>query len=82
MIPLLIVIGLIAGAFIIYHLLVRIASTGGEVDGDAADIAAQILAEVDGFRGSRSDETPAWDGHRRLAHPTKDDGGLGGVEAP
>ncbi|HEX5695100.1 MAG TPA: hypothetical protein VFZ15_01850 [Acidimicrobiia bacterium] len=82
MTPLLIVIGLIAGAFIIYHLLVRIAVTRGEVEGDAADIAAQVLAEVEGFRGSRSDGTPAWDGQRRIAHPTKDDGGFEGVRAP
>jgi len=80
--PLLIVIGLIAGAVIIYYLLARIASTRGEVEGDAADIAAQVLAEVDGFRGSRSDGTPPWDGHRRIAHPTKSDGGFEGISAP
>ncbi|HEX5695101.1 MAG TPA: hypothetical protein VFZ15_01855 [Acidimicrobiia bacterium] len=79
MIPLLIAIAVIAAGFAVYWLLVRVTARGGEVPGDAARMAAQILAEADGFRGSRSEGSTPWDGHNRLAPPTQDSGsGSGG----
>ena len=74
MIPLLIVLGLIGCSFAVYFLLVRVTAKGGEVQGDASQIAGQILAEADGFRGTRSEGSTPWDGHNRLAPPTQDSG--------
>jgi hypothetical protein len=77
MTPLLIglgVIALIGAGFAVYFLLVRVTAKGGEVQGDASEMAGQILAEADGFRGSRSEGSTPWDGHNRLAPPTQDSG--------
>jgi hypothetical protein len=78
-IPLLIAIGLIAAGFAVYLLLVRVTAKGGEAPGDAARMAAQILAEAEGFTGSRVQDATPWDGENRLAPPPHERGGLGGV---
>ncbi|HLF59788.1 MAG TPA: hypothetical protein VI980_01245 [Acidimicrobiia bacterium] len=74
MIPvLLVLVGLAlltAGTWAIYTLLTRVSAQGGAIDGDATEIANQILAEQDAFLGRSSDESPAWDGKHRLQRPT------------
>lgn len=63
-------LALIAAAGAAYFLLARVTAEGGAIESDAAEIASQILAEADGYRGSRSAEDPPWDGKTRLAPPT------------
>jgi hypothetical protein len=78
-IPLLIGIAVIAAGFAIYWLVVRVTARGGAVEGDAAWMAAQILAEAEGFTGSRVQDATPWDGEHRLAPPPHERGGLGGA---
>jgi hypothetical protein len=78
-IPLLIAIAVIAAGFAVYWLLVRATARGGAAPGDAARMAAQILAEAEGFTGKRVEDATPWDGEHRLAPPPHERGGLGGV---
>jgi hypothetical protein len=61
----LVMIGLVA----VYRLLTWITARGGTSRRDATEIANQVLAEADIFRGSRSADDPEWDGQNRLARP-------------
>jgi len=61
------------------RLLDRISAKGGSSHQDATKVAAQILAEANAFRGSRSDDTTQWDGQRRLARPEDGELGLPGL---
>lgn len=70
---------LVAGVGWIYVLLTRVTTQGGAVDGDPTELAAQIMAEADAFRGSGSRESPPWDGVNRLGPPTQDGGWLAWV---
>lgn len=57
------------GLAVAYRLLTWITARGGTSKRDATEIANQVLAEADIFRGSRSADDPEWDGRLRLAKP-------------
>ncbi|MEX1126644.1 MAG: hypothetical protein WEE53_13365 [Acidimicrobiia bacterium] len=67
---------LFGAAWAIYVLLKRASADGGAVDGDPTEIATRIMAEVNGFRGSRDQDSPPWDGVNRLGPPTVNGGWL------
>lgn len=65
---------LLAGIWWLPVLLSRVTAAGGADDGDPTEIATQIMAEANVFRGRASQESPPWDGVNRLAPPTQDGG--------
>jgi hypothetical protein len=69
-------LALVGGVWWISVLLTRVSAEGGAIDGDSTEIANQILAESEAFRGGRSADSKPWDGENRLAAPTQD-GGFG-----
>jgi hypothetical protein len=77
MTPVLIGIAVIAAGFAVYWLLIRVTARGGEAPGDAARLAGQILAEAEGFTGSRAEDATPWDGENRLSRPPHERGGWG-----
>ena len=67
---------LLAGAGLaIYYLVNRVTDMGGTSDRPAEEIADQVWAETDAYRGSRSPDDPPWDGQKRIAPPISDGGG-------
>ena len=59
-------IALLIAGLVVWALLRAATSRGGEHEGDAAEIASQVLAQSAAFRGEWSDEYPQWDGEERL----------------
>ncbi|HVR79649.1 MAG TPA: hypothetical protein VMS99_14805 [Acidimicrobiia bacterium] len=74
LLPLVVIVAAVLVLVVIYRLLMGVTAQGGASDQDAAATANQILGEADAFRGSRSSDDPAWDGHNRLAPPTQEGG--------
>lgn len=58
----------------IWRMVGVVAGRGGEVSGDAADLAEQVLAQSEAFRGDDSEHRPAWDGVERLKGVQGNDG--------
>lgn len=60
------IIGLLVAALIVWAMLRTATSRGGEQEGDAAEIASQVIAQSAAFRGDRTDDYERWDGEERL----------------
>jgi len=63
------------GVFVIPYLLDRVSAKGGASDRTATDIADQVRAETDAYRGSRNPDDRPWDGQNRIAPPISDGSG-------
>ncbi len=71
------VLGLFAilvAALIVWAMLREATARGGEQEGDAAEMASQVIAQSAAFRGDRTDDYERWDGEERLK-------GIQGTEA-
>jgi hypothetical protein len=63
------------GMIVIPYLLDRVSEMGGMSDRTATDIAEQVRAETDAYRGSRNADDRPWDGQNRIAPPISDGSG-------
>jgi len=51
-------------------------SRGGEQPGDAANLAAQVMAQAQAYRGDNPEDRATWDGEQRLKGLQGNDGGF------
>ena len=69
---------LAVAAVVIWRMLGVAAGRGGEVPGDATDLAAQVIAQGEAFRGDNPENRTPWDGAERLKGVQGNDGvGMG-----
>ena len=63
------------GVIVIPYLINRVSEMGGTSDRTATEIADQVRAEADAYRGSRTPDDRSWDGQNRIAPPVSDGSG-------
>jgi len=63
------------GVIVILYLINRVSEMGGTSDRTATEIADQVRAEADAYRGSRTPDDRPWDGQNRIAPPVSDGSG-------
>lgn len=65
---------ILVAVIVIWTMLREATGRGGEQNGDAADMASQVIAQSAAFRVDRSQDHAPWDGEERLK-------GIQGTEA-
>jgi hypothetical protein len=60
------IIVLLVAALVVWAMLRTATGRGGELEGDAAEMASQVIAQSAAFRGDRTDDYERWDGEERL----------------
>lgn len=71
------IIMLLVVALVVWSMLRAATGRGGEQEGDAAEMASQVIAQSAAFPGDRTDDYERWDGEERLKGIQGTDAGAG-----
>ncbi|MBK5266285.1 MAG: hypothetical protein JJE47_02540 [Acidimicrobiia bacterium] len=69
---------ILVAVIVIWAMLREATGRGGEQEGDAAEMASQVIAQSAAFRVDRSQDHAGWDGVERLKGIQGNDSGMGG----